>query len=501
MDLTDTRTRKKVILNPRTVLISGRVATDIVFSNALLVASLWTIRECLLSQNVGAFWILMRILACGALGLVLRDLTSGDWTVLTMGSLAYFLQQGSLLVALSQLSTTRIVLFTHFSSVWAQTLSSATLVSTITLQPRVAAPPPPPRLSSDVTLPGYLALLLHILSTGASEHFRSVLVSNVGAKYVSVCCTVGAATFGLVVYAAKEFFTSGPPSPAISLFSLLVIPPAAYFTRYSRSSFEAPVITTPYYNLLSSTSALLATITFGYTWFSRLPTTTEILMGILLSYGQSHSATANDLKPGPVQVDIRKIARSHLKTIMANPESRRIFYFLVLNLSYMMVQMLYGIWTNSLGLISDAIHMGFDCMAIGVGLLASIMATWPPNERFTYGYGRIETLSGFANGIFLILISIFIIFEAIQRLLDPPEMNTNQLLLVSTLGLVINLFGMLAMGGHAHHGHSHSHGHGDTHHGHNHHHDHPHDHDHVPGHDHAHGSDSEDEYGHTHDHV
>jgi len=79
--------------------------------------------------------------------------------------------------------------------------------------------------------------------------------------------------------------------------------------------------------------------------------------------------------------------------------------------------------------------MAFDCMAIGVGLFASVMATWPPNERFTYGcvvystvqslevtlffafrYGRIETLSGFANGIFLILISIFIVFEAIQRL-------------------------------------------------------------------------------------
>jgi zinc transporter 5/7 len=77
--------------------------------------------------------------------------------------------------------------------------------------------------------------------------------------------------------------------------------------------------------------------------------------------------------------------------------------------------------------------MAFDCMAIGMGLFASVMATWAPNERFTYGYaiifnlfklssdgriryGRIETLSGFANGIFLILISIFIIFEAIQRL-------------------------------------------------------------------------------------
>ncbi|TFY83307.1 hypothetical protein EWM64_g705 [Hericium alpestre] len=101
---------------------------------------------------------------------------------------------------------------------------------------------------------------------------------------------------------------------------------------------------------------------------------------------------------------------------MNNSESRRIFYFLVLNLAFMLVQMLYGIWTNSLGLISDAIHMGFDCLAIGVGLFASVMAMWPPNERFTYGYGRMETLSGFANGLFLILISIFIVFEAIQRL-------------------------------------------------------------------------------------
>ena len=114
--------------------------------------------------------------------------------------------------------------------------------------------------------------------------------------------------------------------------------------------------------------------------------------------------------------------------------------------------------------------MAFDCMAIAVGLIASVMATWPANERFTYGYGRIETLSGFANGIFLILISIFIVFEAIQRMcvtlipwvnrsttlifcssLDPPEMNTSQLLLISSLGLGVNLFGMFAMGGHHHH--------------------------------------------------
>ncbi|KAI0255785.1 cation efflux family-domain-containing protein, partial [Lactifluus subvellereus] len=444
-------------------------------------------------QNVGAFWVLMRILACCALGLVLREVPSGGvpkalaaassakWTTLAMASVAYFLQQGSLLVALSQLSATRVVMFSHFSSAWAKTLTSASLtvrLAPVALGAVISFASDASYSINDVreTLPGYLALLLHILSTGVSEHFRSILVPSVGSKYLSVCCTVGAAAFSLIVYAAREILTSVPPSPVVSLFSLCAIPLAAYSAQYRRSSFEAPVTTSPQYNLLSSASTFLATITFGSMWFSRLPTTAEILMGIFLSYVkcfQWPSAGSGDAgRPLP------------LKTIMSNPESRRIFYFLVLNLSYMMIQMLYGIWTNSLGLISDAIHMGFDCMAIGVGLFASIMALWPPNERFTYGYGRIETLSGFANGIFLILISIFIVFEAIQRLLDPPEMNTNQLLLVSTVGLGINLFGMLAMGGHAHHGHGHNH-------------DHAHAHDHGRNHDHAHTHD----LGHNHDHA
>lgn len=169
--------------------------------------------------------------------------------------------------------------------------------------------------------------------------------------------------------------------------------------------------------------------------------------------------------------------RSTVKTILENPDSKKIYYFLCLNLAFMFVQMMYGIWTNSLGLISDcktrlslslealtilklydillaAIHMFFDCLALGMGLLASVMATWARNESFTYGYSRVETLSGFANGIFLCLISIFIVFEAIQRLLDPPDMNTNQLLVVSCAGLAVNLVGMFATG-HHHHGHSH----------------------------------------------
>ena len=74
-------------------------------------------------------------------------------------------------------------------------------------------------------------------------------------------------------------------------------------------------------------------------------------------------------------------------------------------------------------------------------------------------------MSGFANGLFLCLISIFIVFEAIQRLIDPPEMNTGQLLTVSAVGLAVNLVGMVATG-HGHHGHSHGgggHSHGHSH--------------------------------------
>lgn len=57
--------------------------------------------------------------------------------------------------------------------------------------------------------------------------------------------------------------------------------------------------------------------------------------------------------------------------------------------------------TGSLGLLSDSIHMFFDCLALVVGLCAAVMSKWPPSARFPYGYGKMDTLAGFANGIFL----------------------------------------------------------------------------------------------------
>ncbi|KAG2211674.1 hypothetical protein INT47_008771, partial [Mucor saturninus] len=167
-------------------------------------------------------------------------------------------------------------------------------------------------------------------------------------------------------------------------------------------------------------------------------------------------------------------AKHSLSIILGNNDSKQIFYFLLLNLSYMFVQLAYGVWTNSLGLISDAIHMFFDCLALGIGLFASVMSKWPSNQKYSYGYNRIETVAAFFNSVFLVLISCSIVIEALQRLVHPPEMSTDRLLLVSFVGLVVNLVGIFAFNhGHSHGGHGHDHGHS---HGHSHGHDHGHGH-------------------------
>ncbi|RJE26732.1 zinc transporter [Aspergillus sclerotialis] len=152
-----------------------------------------------------------------------------------------------------------------------------------------------------------------------------------------------------------------------------------------------------------------------------------------------------------------------LYSILQESDSRRIFYFMSLNFAFMLVQLAYGFLTGSLGLLSDSIHMFFDCLALIVGLCAAVMSKWPPNSRFPHGYGKVDTLSGFANGIFLMIISIEIIYEAVERLSAGSQMHRiSELLVVSIAGLAVNLVGIFAFEhGHHHghdHGHSHSHG-------------------------------------------
>jgi zinc transporter 5/7 len=70
------------------------------------------------------------------------------------------------------------------------------------------------------------------------------------------------------------------------------------------------------------------------------------------------------------------------------------------------------------------------------------MAKFTSDKLYTYGYGRYEVLSGFVNGIFLIFVAFSVLAESIERILEPPEITTDNLLLVSVLGLLVNLVGL-----------------------------------------------------------
>ena len=124
--------------------------------------------------------------------------------------------------------------------------------------------------------------------------------------------------------------------------------------------------------------------------------------------------------------------------VMSDRTSTRIVIFLTLNLLFMFVEMLVGYFSNSLGLISDAGHMLFDCTALAIGLYAKFISAQRANNIYTYGYGRWEIISGFVNGIFLLFIGYFILVESVERLFAPPNIRAENLFLVSTVGLIIN---------------------------------------------------------------
>jgi zinc transporter 5/7 len=107
-----------------------------------------------------------------------------------------------------------------------------------------------------------------------------------------------------------------------------------------------------------------------------------------------------------------------------------------------------------------------------------VITKWRANDKFSYGYVRAEVIAGFVNGLFLLFIAFFIFSEAVERILEPPEVKHERLFVVSVLGFLVNLVGIYAFqhghgGGHSHGGHSHGGGHA---------------HNGGAGHDHAHNS-------------
>lgn len=118
---------------------------------------------------------------------------------------------------------------------------------------------------------------------------------------------------------------------------------------------------------------------------------------------------------------------------------RRVMIALVLTGTFMLVEVVGGILSGSLALLADAGHMLTDTMALGLSAMAFHVSRRPPDGRLTYGYQRFQILAAFVNGLSLILIVGWIVFEAFSRFLNPRDILAETMLVVAAAGLVVNL--------------------------------------------------------------
>lgn len=113
---------------------------------------------------------------------------------------------------------------------------------------------------------------------------------------------------------------------------------------------------------------------------------------------------------------------------------------LVLTGAFMIVEVIGGIISGSLALLADAGHMLTDTMALALAAMAFQVCKRPPDGKLTFGYQRFQILAAFVNGLSLLAVVGWIIYEAINRFIEPNEILGETMLVVAAAGLLVNLF-------------------------------------------------------------
>jgi cobalt-zinc-cadmium efflux system protein len=123
----------------------------------------------------------------------------------------------------------------------------------------------------------------------------------------------------------------------------------------------------------------------------------------------------------------------------ANADRRWLGAALVLILALMVGEVVVGVLANSLALLSDAAHLLSDAAALVLAFVALGLARRPPSGGYTYGLKRAEILSAQANGITLLLLAVWLGYEAIRRLWDPPPVAGGAVLITALIGIAVNI--------------------------------------------------------------
>lgn len=151
----------------------------------------------------------------------------------------------------------------------------------------------------------------------------------------------------------------------------------------------------------------------------------------------------------------------------SNQNEKLTLVVVIITLVTMFAEIIAGILSGSMALLSDGIHMGTHAVALFITLAAYIFARRQINNpEFSFGTGKVGVLGGYTNAILLFLAGAAMALESVERLFNPVKIMFNEAIIVATIGLVVNIVSAIILG-HGEGGHSHDHGH--SHHGHHHH--------------------------------
>lgn len=121
---------------------------------------------------------------------------------------------------------------------------------------------------------------------------------------------------------------------------------------------------------------------------------------------------------------------------------RSLWIALILTTSFMVAEVIGGVLTGSLALISDAAHMFTDTAALAISLAAIQISKRSADAKRTFGYHRFEILAAAFNALLLFGVAIYILYEAWRRMSEPQAVNSVPMLVIASLGLVVNLISM-----------------------------------------------------------
>lgn len=107
---------------------------------------------------------------------------------------------------------------------------------------------------------------------------------------------------------------------------------------------------------------------------------------------------------------------------------------------FMLIEFIGGLWANSLALLSDAGHMLSDAVSLLLALLAVLWGSKGSTRQHTFGFKRLEILAALFNGLALLAIAVYICYEAVIRLAEPQHVASTEMLIIASIGLVVNIF-------------------------------------------------------------